>query len=373
MSDEIDVKELNLTIDLCLRVGEMLLSNGAGAADVTATMRAVATHLGLRNTDIDVTFTQVSMSYQYDPAEPTLVMIRQVTQRTIDYEDLTQVDHLVRDLLADRLDLYLARTRMATIMSVASPYPRWLVTVANGVMGAAVAFFLGGNAVVVGGALVTAMCIDRAQLFLLNKRLPNFYLQVVGGVIAGLFAIAVAASPLTADPSLLITANIIMLLAGIGFMGALQDCLSGFHLTGTARITEAMLATVGIIAGVSGALSVGRVLGVDFGPFDPGRAGWEGMAVLVSGSALCAAAFAVSAYAPMRSLLPIAVVAGVASAVYRSVLQTGLDRPWAAGTAAFVVGLVAYAVAGRVRVLAPGDLNVTGEQAPKPRSPRARG
>ena len=29
-------------------------------------------------------------------------MIRQVKQRDIDYEDLTQVDHLVRDVLAGR-------------------------------------------------------------------------------------------------------------------------------------------------------------------------------------------------------------------------------------------------------------------------------
>ncbi len=78
----------------------------------------MAHHLGLRHTDIDVTFTQVSMGYQYDAAMPSLVMIRQVTQRDIDYEDLTQVDHLVRDLLDGRLDLYLARNRMATIVSV---------------------------------------------------------------------------------------------------------------------------------------------------------------------------------------------------------------------------------------------------------------
>ena len=50
------------------------------------------------------------------------------------------------------------------------------------------------------------------------------------------------------------TANIIMLLAGIGFMGALQDALSGFYVTAGARLTEALLATAGIIAGVSGGL-----------------------------------------------------------------------------------------------------------------------
>ena len=46
-----------------------------------------------------------------------------------------------------------------------------------------------------------------------------------------------------------------MLLAGIGFMGALQDALSGFYVTAGARLTEALLATSGIIAGVSGGLA----------------------------------------------------------------------------------------------------------------------
>ena len=58
-----EARELNLTIDLCLRIGEVLLSSGAGAADVTATMRSVAYHLGLRHPEIDVTFTSLSMSY----------------------------------------------------------------------------------------------------------------------------------------------------------------------------------------------------------------------------------------------------------------------------------------------------------------------
>ena len=61
-----------------------------------------------------------------------------------------------------------------------------------------------------------------------------------------------AATPLSVDVSQVVTANIIMLLAGIGFMGALQDALTGFYVTGTARLTEAFLATAGIIAGVSG-------------------------------------------------------------------------------------------------------------------------
>ena len=89
-------REIHLTMDLCLRIGEMLLSSGAGAADVTATMRSVADHLGLRHAEIDVTFTALSMSHQRSPDDVPMLMLRHVQQRDIDYEDLTAVDHLVR-------------------------------------------------------------------------------------------------------------------------------------------------------------------------------------------------------------------------------------------------------------------------------------
>ena len=95
-------REVHLTMDLCLRIGEMLLSSGAGAADVTATMRSVADHLDLRQAEIDVTFTALSMSYQRSVDDVPTLMMRHVQQRDIDYEDLTAVDHLVRDILTDR-------------------------------------------------------------------------------------------------------------------------------------------------------------------------------------------------------------------------------------------------------------------------------
>ena len=41
-----ETRELNLTLDFCLRVGELLLSSGAGAADVAATMLSLARSLG---------------------------------------------------------------------------------------------------------------------------------------------------------------------------------------------------------------------------------------------------------------------------------------------------------------------------------------
>lgn len=343
-------REIALTMDLCLRIGEMLLSSGAGAADVTATMRSVADHLGLRSAEIDVTFTALSMSHQRSSDDVPTLMVRHVQQRDIDYEDLTAVDHLVRDILTDQTDLYLARTRMATIVSMGHALPRWAVTVASAVMAAAVGLFLGGGPVVSAVAAVSAVLIDRVQLALARRRFPFFYLQVAGGAIATLLAAGVAATPIEVDPSLVVTANIIMLLAGIGLMGAVQDALTGFYLTSSARLIEVMMATAGIIAGVALGISVVDTIGFELGQLVPGKLGVSDLPAVLLGAAVSAAAFSVASYAPRRAVLPIAAITAVAAGISQAVAVAGFGRAASAGAAAFFIGLVAYAVAGRVRV-----------------------
>ena len=134
-------------------------------------------------------------------------------------------------------------------------------------MCAGVGLMLGGNAWVVAIAFAAAVCIDRLQLVMSRRRLPFFYQQAAGGAVATIAGRAGRVdAAATLDPSLVVTANIIMLLAGVGFMGALQDALSGFYLTAGARLTEALLATAGIIAGVSGGLTFADVLGVEHRP-----------------------------------------------------------------------------------------------------------
>jgi len=72
--------------------------------------------------------------------------------------------------------------------------------------------------------------------------------------------------------------------------------------------------------------------------------------VVAVGAAVAAAAFAFAAYAPPRSLLPIAVVAALAEGMFWVSADRGLGIAWSSAMAALLVGLVAYSVAGRVRV-----------------------
>ncbi|WP_408898342.1 threonine/serine exporter ThrE family protein [Nocardioides sp. R1-1] len=348
-----DLRTLHRTLDLSLKVGEVLLSSGAGAADVVATMRALARALGVRHTQVDVTFTSLAMSVQQGPDEPPVVQLRAVTQRDIDYEDLTRVDHLVRAVVAGEVDLEGARTELARIVSSGHARPRWAATLGWGLMCAGVGLQLGGSLVVILVAMLAAICIDRLQLLMTRRRLPTFYQQVAGGVVATVLA---ALGTRLAEPwwhlnaSLVVTANIIMLLAGIGFMGAIQDALSGFFVTGGARILEAVLATAGIIAGVSGGLSLCAAVGLEIPRLTLPRFDLVGVTAVGVGGAVAAAAFAFASYAPLRTLLPVGVLGGLALAATEIMSEAGFGRTWAVGLSAFAIGLFGYTVGRRFRV-----------------------
>src|SRR6188472_3032904 len=345
-----DIREVTATMNLALRIGELLLSSGAGAGDVSAAMSNVARSCGLRGYTADVMFTQLTMSQQSSAEEPALIQIRQVRYRDVDYGDLTEVDHLIRALVAGEVDRVEATSRLNRIISTGHARPRWSVTAALGVMGGGVGMVLGGDWLVVAVAAVAAMVIDLMQRQMSRRRLPTFYQQVAGGLLATLIAVGVDATPADISPSLVISTSIIMLLAGVNFLGAVQDALTGFPVTAGARILEAFLATAGVVAGVSGGLRFADVVGVDLGRLNPGAYHIADAPAMVVGGAVAAAAYAFAAYAPRRSLAPIGAVAAVAIGLYAGAYDRGFGIAWSSALAALLLGLVGYPVAARTRI-----------------------
>jgi len=344
-----DQRDTYLTLDFALRVGEVLLSSGAGAADVTATMLAITHACGLRNCEADVTFTRLALTYQPGPDRVASTQIRQVRHRETDHSQLTEVDLLVRALLSGEVDRDEARAALATLVSSGHPYSRTATSIGWGFMGMGAAILVGGDWIVTLIAFFGAVAVDTLLRAIARRRVPSFYAQVAGGILATVIAIAAAESRLPVDPSAVITASIILLLAGVAFVGAVQDALTGFYVTSSARALEAMLLTGGIIAGVSGGLALAGRFGVEI-VFIPPAPGWSELPILLFGAALISAAFAYATWAPLRSLLPVAVVGMIAEVVFRTLLIEDVGRAWASAVASVAVGIVSYAVAGRFGV-----------------------
>ena len=350
-----DSRETYKILDLALRIGEILLSSGAGAADVTATMLAITRHYGLRNADVDVTFTLLRMSYQVDPDELPVLLTRNISQRDIDYDDLTRTQVLVEAVLDDDVTVTEARAAVARINSTGHYLPKWAAVAGAGVVGGGIALILGGGLLVTGVAAVAGLLITILMRWMNRHRLPMFYQQIAGGMLATLLALGAAAVgqrlELSVNTSLVITASIVLLLSGIGFMGAIQDALSGFYLTSGARILEAMLATSGLIAGVSAGMSLAPTFGVNLIGVRPGGVGsLTSPPLAMLGAVIAACAFAFTCYAPLRSLPAIALSTLLGHIVFLTVQDPAASVPWSAALAAVTIGLVSYSIAGRVRV-----------------------
>jgi uncharacterized membrane protein YjjP (DUF1212 family) len=326
-SDE-DVLEV---LDLCMRVGEVLLSSGEASADTTATMSRLATACGLATVDIDITFTSITMSCHRGRAALPVTSMRIVVYRTTDLTRLAVVTRIVDRVVRGELGVRRASAELADAVGAPHPYPRWAATAGWAGQAAAVAVLLGGSAV-----------IGLIGRLLARWGVAPFFLQMVGGFVAtaaalGLFA--VGALPGT-QPSLVIAASITVLLSGMSVMSAVQDAISGHVVTAAGRAAEIAVSSAGLLSGVILGLKLGIASGLALDPAEPVAADLTRFGISTAAAAAAAAAFALACYAPLRSLTAAALAGGAGWAAYGALtLLAHFGAVVATGIAAVVIGL----------------------------------
>ncbi len=70
--------------DLCIRIGEVLLSSGEGSGETTETMLRVADAFGFSAVDVDITFTTITICCHRGMAATPTTSMRLVTHRGLD-------------------------------------------------------------------------------------------------------------------------------------------------------------------------------------------------------------------------------------------------------------------------------------------------
>ncbi len=346
----VDPRDVHRTLQLALRAGEVLLSGGVGAAEVTAACTSVAEASGLTDVACDITFTSLSLAGSGGPGLPPVSEMRLVTQRELDYTRVTAVHDLVSELVAGRLDRDAAEQLLREIRTARHPYRSEVVRGARAVLAAAVTLLLGGGWVVAASAIVATLVIDLVNGRLGRGRLPVFYQNVVGGLLATLVAIALVAAGAAVRPPLVVAGGIVLLLPGVTLVGAVQDAITSFYVTASARAFETFLLTTGIISGIAIGLSVGVRLGLPVQIPDPDFTGLGRVPGQLLAAAVVSASFAVANHAPRRTL-PVAGLAGAAGwGTLVGVGGLGLSAPIASAAAALVIGAGAAVLGRRQRV-----------------------
>ncbi|MEU6864871.1 threonine/serine exporter family protein [Streptomyces sp. NPDC046876] len=250
-------------LDLTLRIGELLLAGGEGAEDVEAAMFAVARSYGLDRCEPTVTFTMLSITHQPSLVDDPVSANRTVRRRGTDYTRLAAVFRLVDDISAPEVEVSLeeAYRRLAVIRRNRHPYPTWVLTAATGLLAGAASILVGGGVIVFFAAAIGAMLGDRLAWLCAGRGLPEFYQFVVAAMPPAAIGVALSLSDINALASAVITGGLFALLPGRALVAAVQDGLTGFYITASARLLEVMYLFIGIIMGVLVVLYLGLQLG----------------------------------------------------------------------------------------------------------------
>ena len=232
-----DDSTVHFVLDLAIRIGEAQMSVGAGAADVTATIIAVANAYGLPHCEVDVIFTSITVTCQRGVDQPPVTSLRVVRSRSLDYTRLALVERLVRDIVRGRIPVREAHIELNKITTAAHPYPRWVATLAYAGMAAAISLLIGGDVGVAACAGLITAVIDRVGRLLNRRALPFFFQQVVGGVLATGAALALLATGVLGEtrPTVVVAAAITVLLSGLSVVSTVQDAITGYNVTAAGR------------------------------------------------------------------------------------------------------------------------------------------
>ncbi|MET1005365.1 MAG: threonine/serine exporter family protein [Propionibacteriaceae bacterium] len=329
-------------LDLCLLVGEVLLSSGEAAADTSATMVRLAGACGLETVEIDITFTAITMCCRRGKMVAPVTSMRLVRSRTTDLTRLASVTRIVDQVVAGTMTVQAADAAMTEAVSARHPYPRWLATAGWGGLAAAVALLLGGGPLIWVTAFVVTAIIDRIGRLLSRWDVPPFFLQIVGGFVATLLTIgllAVKALPATTQPSLVIAACITALLSGLSLMGAVQDAISAHPVTAAGRAVEIALLSAGLLTGVTLGLKVGIWFDLSLDPGEPVAADVARFGISTVAAVAAAALSALAGYAPLRSLAAAGLAGGIGWAAFGALTLVQFGPVVATGLAAVVIGL----------------------------------
>jgi uncharacterized membrane protein YjjP (DUF1212 family) len=330
-------------LDLAMSIGERLLVSGMSANDVVVQMLRVTRAYGLSSVHVDLTYTSIGVTHHRGPTRRPLSMVRIVQPVVVDYSKAREISRLLTRIEAG-LGIAEARAAYDEIFWAPPPYSRRIALLGSGGIAAGVSLTFSTSWLLALIAFAAATAAELLLRWLHARRVPPFFAQatVAGGITmiaAGVHQLGRRGVPLfeDMDPTLIVVGGIVMLLAGVMIVGAVQDAIDQFYVTASARLLEVVMRTGGIVAGILVAVRVLDVWNISFLVVNTPGSSAPLWAQFV-GAGLISLSFAVYCFADVATAALTALVGLVGYATYAALVDAGTSEIVANTTAALAVG-----------------------------------
>lgn len=333
---------------LATTMADQLLSMGVSANSVVSKVLDVTDTYCERPVHIDISANVVMVSQLRGIEKEPLTLIRPVVMRDVNYMTIQAIQNLIYEIARGQHSLDDAEEVLDSIIAKPRRYPWWVIMFGNASIIAGVTLMYTTS----WQAILTTFCIgiaiDRLLALLVKIAIPPFFRQIFAAMSITLIAASIHflgnhGVPFFDDinPTLLVVGGVVMLVAGLVIVGAIQDAIDEYYVTANARLAKVFMQTTGIVVGILVGLYVARKLGIGIA-VSPNPLTVTAFHFQVAGALVASAGYALACQTRRRAIVGVGIIgAGGLIIMMSAVNLLGISTVPASGIAALFIGLSA--------------------------------
>ena len=231
-------------IALAKRCGLMILENGGETYRAEETVSAIFRSTGYTDISVMAMPTACFFTVTVDGISESSVV--RISRRKVDLGLVNHINDISHELADGKLNIDQALEKLDNYKSTARR-KKIVSYVGFSVCAAGFCGMFGGNAVEITVAFIAGIIAQALSDAFGNLGLPSFFTSFFGGVLAAGFALLADTIFTQLNISSMIIGIIMPLLPGLALTNCIRDIMNGDLVSGSARLTEALL-TGGCIA-----------------------------------------------------------------------------------------------------------------------------
>lgn len=234
-------------VNLAAEAGKIMLQNGGETYRVEQTIGMICRAYNIKNTESFVSPTAIITSTTSEEGKNSTI-IKRINARSIDLHKVAMVNDLSRKLQGNPLSFEDFEGELTRILKYPS-YSRNLKTLFSGLTTASFTILFGGSVYDFMIAFIAGMMINRLCDLLARLRVNDFFINVMGGTVAGLIGLAASTLSPIFNQDKIIIGSIMLLVPGLVITNAIRDTIAGDLISGLSRGLEAAV--------IAGAIAIG--------------------------------------------------------------------------------------------------------------------
>lgn len=329
-------------------MADQLLSMGVSANSVVSKVLDVTDTYCQRPAHIDISANVIMVSQLRGIEREPLTLIRPVTLRDVNYMTIQSIQNLIYEIRKGRHTLDEAEELLEAIITKPKKFPWWAIMLGNASIVAGVTLMYTSSWQIIATTFCIGIAIDRVLALLMKYAIPPFFRQVVAATLITLIAATINFLGSHGvdffagmNPTLLVVGGVVMLVAGLVIVGAIQDAIDEYYVTANARLAKVFMQTTGIVVGILVALYTARKLGMGIA-VSPDPLVLNTIHFQIAGAVIASAGYALACQTRRRAVVGVGLVGGMGLLIMLYAINLmDISAVPASGIAALFIGVAA--------------------------------